>query len=99
MSTDARRALTMRANLLEIAANYKLGDPRNVEKGDDWDELEGWKIYDRIHEEVEELFEVINVYLEDESGMGEEEFHFALRNEAGDVINFLRFICSKYGAI
>lgn len=99
MTTPARERLMNRGVQINIAANHKLMSEENIGKGDDWDSYDGATLYDGIQAEVNEVFDLIDVYLEDESGMGEDEFKLALVDEAGDVLNFLRFICSKHGAI
>jgi hypothetical protein len=89
-----------RSTALETAANEKLTMSHNTLKGDDWDEMQ---LFDLMLKLEEELAEFRHCAYAIESGgvrgVQREMFLTALLMEGGDVLNLLRFILSKHGAI
>ena len=56
-------------------------------------------LLEKLSEETREIASLLYAYNTDATDMGEEQFRLELQNECGDVINVLRFIADKYGAI
>lgn len=84
-----RDRLIEKSVAIERAANEKLSRKENTAKGDDWTDMEYGDLFARLREEANELgFAVCDSREPDE-----------ILREAGDVLNFVRFICDKAGAL
>ena len=105
---NKRDKLMIKGVALEKAANEKLMLPENRAKGGDWDQLTDLELLLMLDQEVTEFKEAVADLAKQahfrSQGVpptlnGWRLYRENIREEAGDVINKLRFICDKYDAI
>lgn len=98
--TAKRRLLIQRSHVLVAGANARLLADRNIAKGDDFDEYDDAYLFYMLDQEVTEAKEKV---IELSSLPHDSPLAWKLRSElvleCGDVINDLRFIGLKYGAL
>lgn len=95
----ARESLVRRSTPIEKAANQKLF--ANGHKSDNWVELSDYALVHLLLDEVVELCELLGfeVSVETLSIGGLRPDPKELLKEEGDILNGLRFIADKYGAL
>ena len=101
MTLDARTWLVARGDKIVVAADRKLALPENKAKGNDWDKCDILRLLNLLAVEKNEVADVAYqlAFADFISPSAREQLQQDLLDEAGDVLNILRFICSKYGAI
>jgi hypothetical protein len=99
MSTPMRNGLKIRGMELTDAADQKLDMPANIQKGDNWDETSLFDLMTLLHTELVEFVQVAYVLELKDPHVPYDMWRTALKLEGGDLINCIRFVCSKYNAI
>lgn len=91
--TESRQRLVRNSEHLMDVANKKLLSEKNVKKGDVWTTEGLAYLFMRLDQEMSEFKQEVLSFL---SGAASER---SVVDEAGDVINYLRFIADKAGAL
>lgn len=98
--TWKRRILIHDSRAIDAAANMKLMLPRNIQKGDDYDQYSDGYLMNLLEREVEEVcekMEEIAACEPDDPRLDTLKAELVI--ECGDVVNKLRFICAKHKAL
>lgn len=99
--TNKRLKLIDESDVIVTGANVRLLAPENIEKGDDFDTYSDDYLGELF---VEELREVWRKMMDlRECSRDDPALYTVLGSElvleCGDVLNIMRFICQKYGAL
>lgn len=99
--SEERQDLSKRGERIVKAADFKLANPDNERKGNGWKEYHYMQSIEQLECEVGEFIQqVIDIEMTLlTKGTVRESQKSNLLLEAGDVKNWLRMICDKYGAL